>query len=73
MYSRLVRSGGTIAFHDIVPDHGSRGWTRTAAWSGGVPLFWREIKGQYETSEYVEHPDQDGYGIGLLSWPGAPP
>lgn len=34
MYSPLVRKGGTIAFHDIVP--GPPGAI------GGVPTFWRK-------------------------------
>src|SRR5256885_9306763 len=46
-YSPLVRSGGIIAFHDIVPDAWTRGRVGTEADAGGVPRFWREIKARY--------------------------
>jgi len=59
MYSPLVREGGMIAFHDIVPGPAEN--------VGGVPQFWKEIKGQCNGKEIVENWDQGGYGIGLLS------
>jgi predicted O-methyltransferase YrrM len=58
LYSPLVRTGGLVAFHDIVdgPD--------TAV--GGVPRFWREIRSDLDgTVELVESWAQGGYGIGL--------
>jgi cephalosporin hydroxylase len=71
MYRRLVRAGGLIGFHDIVPDFRTRFGTPTFADSGGVPTFWQELKRQYrDTQEIVESADQDGYGIGLLTCPG---
>jgi predicted O-methyltransferase YrrM len=39
LYVPLVRDGGTVAIHDIVP--GSRELV------GGVPQFWREVAEQY--------------------------
>jgi predicted O-methyltransferase YrrM len=68
MYSALVRSGGLIAFHDIVPDRRMRTGEVTHADVGGVPIFWAELKARFpdRTEEIVEHPGQDGYGIGLL-------
>jgi predicted O-methyltransferase YrrM len=70
-YCRLVRPGGLIGFHDIVPDFRTRFGTPTSADSGGVPAFWGEIKRRFpDTEEIVASPDQDGYGIGLLRWPG---
>jgi predicted O-methyltransferase YrrM len=70
-FSRLVRPGGLIAFHDIVPDFRTRFGTHTSADSGGVPAFWRELTRRFaDTDEIVASPDQDGYGIGLLTWPG---
>jgi len=39
MYGPLVRSGGIIAFHDIVPDYYTRYGIRTGSQTGGVPIF----------------------------------
>jgi len=58
MYSSLVKKGGIIAFHDIVP--GSKEYT------GVVPKFWREIKGKYESEEIVKDWAQGGFGIGII-------
>jgi cephalosporin hydroxylase len=71
MYRGLVRRGGMIAFHDIVPDFNTRFGTPTAAESGGVPVFWRELTQAYTaTEEIIESLEQDGYGIGLITWTG---
>lgn len=72
LYSPLVRAGGLIAFHDILPDHGARGGTPTGNWSGGVPRLWEELKTRYPGAarEFIANPEQDGYGIGVLTWPG---
>jgi cephalosporin hydroxylase len=67
-YSRLVRKNGTIALHDIVADHRSRFGTNSANWTGGVPKFWSWIRTEFESREYVEEPEQDGYGLGVLHW-----
>jgi cephalosporin hydroxylase len=70
-YSPLVRAGGLIAFHDIVPDFRTRFGTHTSSDSGGVPAFWQELARRFpHTDEIVASPEQDGYGIGLLTWPG---
>lgn len=58
MYSPLVKNGGIIAFHDIVP-----GPTENV---GGVPEFWQEIKSEYKYLEIVKGWNQGGYGIGLI-------
>ena len=72
-YGPLVRAGGLIAFHDIVPVHSEAVAAATGAWAGGVPQLWRELRGRYgaAASEFVDDPAQDGCGIGLLAWPGA--
>jgi hypothetical protein len=57
MYSPLVRSGGLVAFHDIVPG--------PAEAVGGVPSFWQTVRGA-ESIEFVEDWKQGGYGIGVL-------
>jgi predicted O-methyltransferase YrrM len=68
-YRVLVRAGGLIAFHDIVPDFRTRFDAPTSTNVGGVPRFWQELKARYPwAEEIVEDPAQDGYGIGLLRW-----
>ena len=57
-YSRLVRPGGLVAFHDIVPGPPSD--------VGGVPRYWSEIKKQHRHDEFVEDWKQGGFGIGVL-------
>ncbi|HET9952522.1 MAG TPA: class I SAM-dependent methyltransferase [Candidatus Eisenbacteria bacterium] len=59
LYAPLVREGGTIAFHDIVPGPASN--------VGGVPRFWRELKATSEAREIVADWNQGGYGIGYLT------
>jgi GT2 family glycosyltransferase/predicted O-methyltransferase YrrM len=70
-YRPLVRPGGTVAFHDIVPDSRSRGGPDTGTDAGGVPRFWQELKARFPgaTLEIVERPDQDATGIGILQLP----
>ena len=69
LYSPLVRPGGLIIFHDIVPDYKTRYGIETSSDSGGVPRFWEEMKASgAETEEVVEDYEQDGFGIGILRW-----
>jgi cephalosporin hydroxylase len=65
-FSPLVGTGGLIVFHDIVRDLGNRCGTPTQHYTGGVPTFWEEIKARHRTSELIEDPGQDGYGIGIV-------
>jgi len=58
IYSPLVRKGGIIALHDIVPGLTSH--------VGEVPRFWAEIRQSYESHEIVKDWGQGGAGIGLL-------
>jgi predicted O-methyltransferase YrrM len=58
MYAPLVRKGGIIAFHDIVPG--------PERFVGGVPRFWSEIKKQHKYQELVKSWGQKGFGIGVL-------
>jgi predicted O-methyltransferase YrrM len=64
LYAPLVRPGGLIAFHDIVP--GDEGLV------GGVSRFWEELRRSHETTELVESWDQGGYGIGVVRVEGQP-
>jgi len=67
-YRGLVRDGGIIAFHDIVPDHGQRFGIKTAGYAGEVPLLWSRLKDAYPSREFVEAQGQDGCGIGALEY-----
>jgi predicted O-methyltransferase YrrM len=66
MYSPMVRRGGLVAFHEIVPDHGTRFGTATESDAGGVFRFWVEVKQGFRSCEFVEDAAQDGYGIGVV-------
>ena len=66
LYRRFVRSGGIIAFHDIVPDSYTRHGVRTAGYAGDVPRVWPEISSCYSSREFIDDPGQDGAGIGML-------
>jgi predicted O-methyltransferase YrrM len=67
-YSPLVRPGGLVAFHDVVPDHAQRGGPPTGRSTGGVPRFWAELCAARPAAceEIVEDHSQDGFGIGVL-------
>ena len=70
-YSALVRTGGLIAFHDIVPQgadpRGREGAAENDEFSSGeVSAFWQELKAQSETTEFVEDWSQGCFGIGLV-------
>ena len=71
MYAPLVRPGGLVAFHDIVMDNRTRHGTSTGGDVGEVPRFWGGLKAKgYAIEEFVENPNQDGMGIGLIHWDG---
>jgi predicted O-methyltransferase YrrM len=72
-YRKLVRDGGVVAFHDIVPDHTTRFGRRTDSWTGDVPLFWSRLQPIVQTCEFVTSPDQDGFGIGVVFHSAAAP
>jgi len=65
MYSGLVRPGGLIGFHDIVPHPHNPGCR--------VHEFWAEMKKLPSARELV---DRDGYdtwgGIGVVTRPETP-
>lgn len=68
MYSPLVRPGGIIGFHDIMPDYKSSKGIDTGRKAGDVPAFWASIKSRYVTEELIDSKTQDGYGIGIIYW-----
>ena len=54
IYSKLVRKGGIVAFHDISKNE-----------EGTVDIYWNEIKNNYRYEEIKLHPKQEK-GIGVL-------
>ena len=62
-YRSFVKEGGLILFHDIMRDSGHGG-----AWAGGVPKLWKELSPYYPHSEFVHSRDQEGFGIGVLTY-----
>ena len=72
LYAPLVREGGLVALHDIVPDSRTRGGPSSASNVGDVPAFWTALKARgFPAQEIVENPEQDGLGIGVLPWTAA--
>lgn len=66
-FSPLVSEGGVIVFHDVQMDSKMRVGVKSESDVGGVPIFWDAIKRSGErTDEYIDSPDQDGFGIGIL-------
>jgi predicted O-methyltransferase YrrM len=66
MYSPLVRKGGIIAFHDIIPDYYTRYGIEGKVKAGEVYLFWEKLKKNYKYLELVKNYKQEGYGIGVI-------
>ena len=58
MYSPLVRSGGIIAFLDILEKQPVPG--------NQVYYFWEQIKQETNSEEFVKDYDQTGFGIGII-------
>ncbi len=61
LYKGLVREGGLIAFHDIQIEQPFE--------SNQVGRFWRKLPDDLVKQEFVDHPDQVGFGIGLITVP----
>ena len=67
LFSPWVEPEGVIAFHDIVLDFRTRHGRKTRTYTGGAPRFWEELKARSPGAEdFVENPEQDGFGIGLI-------
>jgi hypothetical protein len=58
LYAPLVRDGGLIAFHDVLP--------HTSVPGIEVDRFWRELRERYEHEEFVE----PGSALGFAQWGG---
>lgn len=58
-FSPLVRDGGIIGFHDIIPGE--------PEYVGGVPTFWQELKAEEASArELVDDWNRGSCGIGML-------
>jgi len=68
MYRHLLRENGFILFHDIIQDHAVRYGKITPAYSGGVPTIWKELRKIYPSREFVQDPEQNGMGIGVIRY-----
>jgi predicted O-methyltransferase YrrM len=70
-YSTLVRPGGLIGLHDVVPQSATPRGREGAAEgdefdSGEVAAFWQEIRTKHDSTEFVEDWSQGCFGIGLI-------
>ncbi len=65
-YREFVRPGGLIAFHDIVENQPLD--------INQVFYLWQRLKQVGDVEEFIDNPDQCGFGIGILRVPeqGAP-
>jgi predicted O-methyltransferase YrrM len=61
LYSPLVRSGGIVAFHDIVT-HGQESACQ-------VPKFWNEVKHRYRHLEIIEQVDGGSFPVAITRAP----
>jgi len=57
-YRQFVRPGGIIAFHDIVENQPLP--------ENQVYYFWKRLRERENTQEFVDNPDQCGFGIGIV-------
>ena len=57
-YSNLVRPGGLICFHDIVPNNDNP--------LIGVDVFWREVKQDRQSQEFIDPAALGQFGIGII-------
>lgn len=68
LYRHLVRPGGLIALHDIMPDRRAETGRSTGPYAGGVPKLWNAIKAAYPHEEFVADRQQEGFGIGVVEY-----
>jgi len=64
MYAPLVRDGGLVAFHDVLP--------HPDFWDCAVDRFWQRIRTRYLHEEFLDPADDRGFGqwggIGLIHY-----
>ena len=57
IYSKYVRKGGVIVFHDVTVHENSK---------CKVDVFWNEIKQQYKHEEFIKDKKSGAFGIGII-------
>ena len=74
MYAPLVREGGVIGFHDIVPPspQGPTPRKEDDLLGGEVSRFWSEVRSGHDVVEFVEDWGSGRFGIGAIAVDGAP-
>lgn len=60
-YKEFVRPGGIIAFHDILEKQPTP--------ANQVYYLWKRLKNNHNVEEFVDDPEQCGYGIGIIHVP----
>jgi cephalosporin hydroxylase len=65
-FNPLLRPGGLVGFHDIIPDYSVRFGTQTRCNAGGVHRLWRELNCRFPHYEFIDDVGQDGFGIGVV-------
>lgn len=60
-YKSFVRPGGIIAFHDILENQPTP--------NNQVYYLWERLKKDYDVMEFVDDPNQCGFGIGIIHIP----
>jgi cephalosporin hydroxylase len=65
-YRNLVRPGGWVAFHDIVPQKLNADGSAVNGFPVEVDRVWREVRKSFESREFIEDPGQFSYGIGVI-------
>lgn len=68
VYREFVRDGGLIALHDVVRDYRTRFGATDGPWGGDVPRAWERVRAAYPSREFVADPEQNGYGIGVVTY-----
>jgi len=65
-FSPLVRPGGLVGFHDIIPDYSVRFGVQSGKYAGGVHKFWSQVISRFPHYEFIDSVGQDGFGIGVV-------
>ncbi len=68
-YYSLVKPGGFIGFHDIVPDEVAKFGVKpeeSQCYGGDVYKIWKKLCPHFEHHEFVESWEQIGFGIGII-------
>lgn len=66
LYKRFCGPKSVACFHDIIPDYSVTRKIKTESCTGEVYKFWAELKAEYKHLEFVQDPEQDGFGIGVI-------